>query len=348
MPMTRRALLKNTTLASASFALIGGHSLFAGRASAATKLTGAYYIPPSYEALSYGSNGFIDYLKKQGGDALSVDFYHSGQLVKADEQLPALRAGAIDFMFHTTSYITRSLPILGITGLPGVVGELYRNPERLAKGSPLMTLINEELAKDNIYMLTAGGGILQPEYIWSTAASPIRSLDGVRGKKIRIVSFEATTALKPFNIAAVRISSSETYMALQRGTIDAAVANISTVYGRSLQEQLKVCYELPMTAYTVAPFMLRSSWDALEGDVKQAIEGAAQWYEENFASYCNNEIYPNKYWPAVKAAGVEVVQPSDEDLATYRESSQAVWEEWKEQVGMEVGEKAIALALGQV
>ena len=348
MPMTRRALLKNTTLASASFALIGGQSLFAGRASAATKLTGAYYIPPSYEALSYGSNGFIDYLKKQGGDALSVDFYHSSQLVKADEQLPALRAGAIDFMFHTTSYITRSLPILGITGLPGVVGELYRNPERLAKGSPLMTLINEELAKDNIYMLTSGGGILQPEYIWSTAASPIRSLDGVRGKKIRIVSFEATTALKPFNIAAVRIASSETYMALQRGTIDAAVANISTVYGRSLQEQLKVCYELPMTAYTVAPFMLRSRWDALEGDIKQSIEGAAQWYEENFASYCNGEIYPNKYWPAVKEAGVEVVLPSEEDLATYRESSQVVWEEWKEQVGKEVGEKAIALALGQV
>lgn len=348
MPMTRRALLKNTTLASASFALIGGQSLFAGRASAATKLTGAYYIPPSYEALSYGSNGFIDYLKNQGGDALNVDFYHSGQLVKADEQLPALRAGAIDFMFHTTSYITRSLPILGITGLPGVVDELYRNPERLAKGSPLMTLINAELAKDNIYMLTSGGGILQPEYIWSTAASPIRSLDGVRGKKIRIVSFEATTALKPFNIAAVRISSSETYMALQRGTIDAAVANISTVYGRSLQEQLKVCYELPMTAYTVAPFMLRSRWDALEGDVKQALEGAAQWYEENFASYCNEEIYPNKYWPAVKEAGVEVVLPSDEDLATYRESSQTVWEEWKEQVGKEVGEKAIALALGQV
>ncbi|WP_152205702.1 TRAP transporter substrate-binding protein [Marinobacter changyiensis] len=348
MPMTRRALLKNTTLASASFALIGGQSLFAGRASAATKLTGAYYIPPSYEALSYGSNGFIDYLKNQGGDALNVDFYHSGQLVKADEQLPALRAGAIDFMFHTTSYITRSLPILGITGLPGVVDELYRNPERLAKGSPLMTLINAELAKDNIYMLTSGGGILQPEYIWSTAASPIRSLDGVRGKKIRIVSFEATTALKPFNIAAVRISSSETYMALQRGTIDAAVANISTVYGRSLQEQLKVCYELPMTAYTVAPFMLRSRWDALEGDVRQALEGAAQWYEENFASYCNEEIYPNKYWPAVKEAGVEVVLPSDEDLATYRESSQTVWEEWKEQVGKEVGEKAIALALGQV
>lgn len=347
MPMTRRALLKNAALTSAGFAFVGSQSLLANRAVAATNMTGAYYIPPSYEALSYGSNGFIDYLKEHGGDALNVDFYHSGQLVKADEQLPALRAGAIDFMFHTTSYITRSLPILGITGLPGVVGELYRNPERLAKDSPLMTLINEELAKSNLYMLTSGGGILQPEYIWSTEASPIRSLEDVRGKKIRIVSFEATTALEPFNIAAVRIPSSETYMALQRGTIDAAIANISTVYGRSLQEQLKVCYELPMTAYTVAPFMLRSRWDALDGRIKEAMVGAAQWYEENFADYCNNVIYPDKYWPAVKEAGVEVVLPSQQDLDAYRESSQTVWKEWKDQVGHEVGEKAIALALGK-
>jgi TRAP-type transport system periplasmic protein len=346
--ITRRNMLKNTTLASAGLALAGGQSLlFPGRAAAATDFTGAYYIPPSYEALSYGSNGFIDYLKREAGDALNVKFYHSGQLVKADEQLPALRAGAIDFMFHTTSYITRSLPILGITGLPGVVGELYRNPERLAKGSPLMELINEELAKTNIYMLTSGGGILEPEYIWSTADSPIRELDGVRNKKIRIVSFEATTALEPFNIAAVRIPSSETYMALQRGTIDAAVANISTVYGRSLQEQLKVCYQLPMTAYTVAPFMLRSRWDALEPKVKEALEGAAAWYEDNFASYCNNDIYPNQYWPKVKEAGVEVVEPTEADLEAYRKSSQPVWEEWKEQVGRDVGERAIALALGK-
>lgn len=348
MNMTRRNMLKNATLASAGFALLGGQSfLSSGRAAAATKFTGAYYIPPSYEALSYGSNGFIEYLKKHAGDALDVQFYHSGQLVKADEQLPALRAGAIDFMFHTTSYVTRSLPILGITGLPGVVGELYRNPERLAKGSPLMGLINEELAKTNIYMLTSGGGILEPEYLWSTAASPIRALDGVRGKKIRIVSFEATNALDPFNIAAVRIPSSETYMALQRGTIDAAIANISTIYGRSLQEQLKVCYQLPMTAYTVAPFMLRSRWDALDSKTKEALEGAAQWYEQNFASYCNDEIYPNKYWPSIKEAGVEVVEPSEEDLAAYRKSSQPVWEEWKGQVGKSVGEKAIALALGK-
>lgn len=347
MSMSRRQVLKFGTFATAGAALMGGQGLFSRSAVASTSMTGVTYIPPSYKGLTYGSNGFVEKLKEVGGDAVSVDFYDSGQLLKADEQLPALRSRNIDFMFHTTSYITRSLPILGITGLPGVVGELHRHPERLAQGSPLLTLINEELAKENLYMLTAGGGILDPEYVWSTEQSPVRSLEDLQGKKVRVVSFEATSALEQYGIGAVRIPSSETYMALQRGTIDAGVFNIATLIGRSLQEQVDYCYQLPITAYTVAPFMLRDRWDALDDASRGALQQAASWYDTNFASYCNSEIYSKEYWPMVKEAGVEIITPSDAEVATFNESTHTVWEHWKGEVGEEVGARAIALALGQ-
>lgn len=347
MTLTRRQLLKYGTFASAGATLFGGHSLFSPRAMAATTATGVTYLPPSYKALTYGSNRFVEILKENGGDVLNVEFYDSGQLLKADEQLPALRARSIDFMFHTTSYITRSVPILGITGLPGVVGELYRHPERLAQGSPLMELINEVLAKENLYMLSSGGGVLEPEYIWSTEASPIRSLEEVRGKKVRIVSFEATKALEKYDIGATRIPSSETYMALQRGTVDAGVFNISTVIGRSLQEQLHYCYKLPTTGFTVAPFMLRDTWDGLDDDTRAVYQQAADWYDENFISHCNQGIYPDEYWPQIAEAGVEIIEPSEADSTTFNDSSHEIWDHWKGEVGEEVGSRAIALALGE-
>ncbi|MGQ7246595.1 TRAP transporter substrate-binding protein [Halomonas sp. V046] len=347
MTLTRRHVLKTAAGACAGATLFGTGSLLSRPAQAAQTFTGVTYLPPSYKALTYGSAGFVDFLRDNGGDALEVDFYDSGQLLKVDEQLPALRSRNIDFMFHTTSYITRSLPILGITGLPGVVGELYRNPERLALGSPLFTLINEELAKENLYMLTSGGGILEPEYIWSTAASPVRSLEQLRGKKVRVVSFEATSALEAYDIGAVRIPSSETYMALQRGTVDAGVFNISTIIGRSLQEQVSVCYQLPITGFSVAPFMLRDRWDGLDDASREILTQAAQWYDTNFISHCNDDIYPNEYWPQVRAENVEVVDPSDEDLAAFNEATHRIWEEWKGEVGADVGERAIALALGK-
>ena len=109
--------------------------------------------------------GFVERLQQNAGDALAVEFYDSGTLVKADEQVSALRAGTIDFMFHTSSYITRSFEILGITGLPSLVEDLYEHGERIAMETPLWELINEELAKSNLFMLSAGGGIFEPEYV---------------------------------------------------------------------------------------------------------------------------------------------------------------------------------------
>jgi TRAP-type C4-dicarboxylate transport system substrate-binding protein len=346
MNIIRRKTLKAGLFCAASLSLIGFNLSISQNALAAEELTGVYYIPGSYEALSYGTDGFIKFLETNSSDKIKANYYHSSQLLKADEQLPALRAGSIDFMFHTSSYITRSLPILGITGLPGVVEDLYRHPERLAIDSPLFNLINEQLAKENLYMLSSGGGILEPEYIWSTEADPIKSLDDLKGKKIRVVSFEATELVQQFGGAAVRIPSSETYLALQRGTVDAGVFNISTIIGRSLQEQLAFAYKLPMTGFTVSPFMLRSRWDTLDSGVKESLQEASVWYDNNFVKMANESFYPEKFWPKVNAAGIKIINPSSKDIESFNKATVAIWAKWKKEVGEDVGQRAIDLALG--
>ena len=343
MTQTRRTFLTNSAVMMGGTALgLGG---FARPAAAETMMTGVSYLPPSYKALSYGSAGFVERLN--ASDAVAVDYYDSGKLLKADEQLPALRAGTIDFMFHTTSYVTRSIPILGITGLPGVVEELYANPGRIAKGSPLFDLVNEELAKEDLHMISMMGNILEPEYIWSTEAGPIRSIADVNGKKVRVVSFEATKLIEDFGAGAVRIPSSELYLALQRGTVDAAVANISTIIGRSLQEQLDVVYKLPLTAYGIGLFTTTQRWERMSDAEKAAFEEAGAWFEENGAAYSNDVIYGQEYWPMIEEAGLQILEPSDEDIATLAEASKAVHKAWIEEVGPEVGERAIALAMGK-
>ena len=339
MTLNRRSFLQNT-------AAIGGLAAagLATPAAAKTTLTGVSYLPPSYKALSYGSAGFVERLGQS--DAVAVDYYDSGKLLKADEQLPALRAGTIDFMFHTTSYITRSVPILGITGLPGVVEALHQNPDRLAKGSPLFELINEELGKEGLYMASMMGNILEPEYIWSSGSAPVRSLADIEGKKVRVVSFEATQVVEAKGGAAVRIPSSELYLALQRGTVDAAVANISTIVGRSLQEQVDHVYKLPMTAYGIGLFTTTKRWERMSDAEKTAFNEAADWLDENGAAHANDTIYPDEFWPIIAAENIEVTEPSADDLDALSAAATDVRAAWIEEVGTDVGERAIALALG--
>ncbi len=344
-PVTRRDFLKTAGLGGAALAVSGFTPLVGTAFAAPPTFTGVTYLTPAYKALMFGVNGFIDQLKKHP-DTLKVDFFDSGTLIKADQQVSALRAGTIQFMFHTTSYITRSFPILGITGLPGLCRNLYEHGERLAMESPLWKLINDQLAKDNLFMLTAGGGILEPEHVWS-GKTKVANLADLKGKRCRVVSYEATEALKSFGVAGVRIPSSETYLALQRGTVDAAVANISTIIGRKLYEQIKYCYTLPVTAFSISIFLLKDKWDKMPEKQKAVFWEAGKWCDANYAETVNNKYYRDEYWPTLKKAGIEVTEPSDADIKTFENKCQPIWKWWQDQVGDKVGQQAIDLALGR-
>jgi len=344
--VTRRDFLKAAGLGGTGLALAGLRPMIGTGIARTPTYTGVSYLTPAYKALMFGVNGFIANLEQRHGKTVKIDFFDSGMLMKADEQVSALRQGIIQFMFHTTSYITRSFPILGLTGLPGLCDELYRHGERIAMESPLWTLINDRLAKDNMFMLTSGGGIMEPEFIWS-GRKRVASLDDLKGKRCRVVSYEATEILKSFGVAGVRIPSSETYIAIQRGTVDAAVANISTVIGRRLHEQIRYCYRLPVTGFSISVFFLKDKWDKMPEKEKAAFWEAARWYDENDAKTVNREFYAKQYWPKLRAGGMEIFEPTDAERKKFEENARPIWKWWQAQVGEDVGAKAINLALGK-
>ena len=313
--------------------------------ASAPTYVGVTYLTPAYKDLFPPITAFVDRLKKHP-DLMKIDFFDSGTLIKADEQVSALRAGTIQFMFHTTSYITRNYPILGLLGLPSLCENLYEHGERLAMESPLWKLINNTLAKDNTFMLTAGGGILEPEYIWS-GKNKIASLADMKGKRIRTVSFEAEEVLKPYGVSGTRIPSSELYLAVQRGTVDATLANISTIMGRKIYEQVKYCYKLPMTGFSISIFFLKDNWDKLPDNIKAVFWDAAKEFDRTYAADINKKFYPEEFWPQLQKMGIQIFNPTEAELKDFEEKSKPVWAWWEKQIGEGNGQKAINLALGK-
>lgn len=343
---SRRDFIKWTG-AGSSLAVAGMYGFLPKNVHAASQklMTGVTYYTPSYKGILSVKHEFIEILRKEAGKSFDVEFFDSGTLMKADEQTSALRTGTIQFMFHTTSYVTRSFKILGITGLPSLVQNLYSNGDLIKMESPLWKLINDQLAKDDIFMLSAGGGVLEPEYVWS-GKKKITSLDDLSGKRLRIVSYEATEAMKQFGSAGVRIPSSETYLALQRGTVDGAVLNINTVMGRRLYEQLKYCYQLPVTAFTVGLFMPKRKWDSLDSATKSAFWNAASWYDSNFCRQVNNTYSQEQYWPHLNGDGLKTIIPTEKESQIFSQKSEPIWNWWKKEVGETVGQRAIDLVMG--
>jgi len=306
---------------------------------------GATYLTPSYLAVRQGIDGFVKIATKQSRDHCRIDFFDSATLMKEDEQIAGLRDGQIHFMFHASTYITESFPVLGLLGLPTVCSQLIEHPERLALESPLWKLLNDELAKQGLFLL-ATGGLFEAEFIWSLDAR-IASLADLSGKRMRVVGAEAQETLKQWGVSNIRIPSAQTFLALQRRTVDAVLANIGTVLARNLHEALRYCYRLPATGFCMAIFFLKQTWDGLPGRTKAAFWEAAQWYDAHQALTFNTQVCPQEYWPMIKRFGIEVVSPTESDLRAFDAKSQQVWSWWKGKVGESVGQKALELALGR-
>ncbi len=343
----RRQIIKAAGITGASLLL---SSLVPFRGLATTHKSvykGVTYLPPAYRGLRYGIDGFIDKLKQKAPADMQIQFFDSGTLMKADAQLSGLKKGAIQFMFHSTTYISNDYPILGITGLPGVCEHLYDHGERVAMESPLWRLINDELAKDNLFMLTTGSGVVEPQYIWSKEEK-ITQLAELKGRRCRVVGYAASEYLKSLGAITIRIPSSKTYLALQRGAVDTAVLAINTVVARNLQEQLHFCFKLPVTAVSVGVYLLKSTWDAMPKSEKAAIWQAGQWYDRQQALVGYKKIPQEEYWPIIKNAGIQIYHPLQEEQSTFLSQSKPIWNWWKDQVGVKVGQKAIDLARGVI
>ncbi len=306
---------------------------------------GASYLSPAYKGLRYGVLGFVDQLQQNARDVLRVELFDSATLMKADEQLAELRKGTIRFMFHTTTYMTEELPILGIIELPGVSERLYQHGERLAMESPLWKLVNGELAKGNLFMLTAGAGTMEPELIWS-GKTKVANLADLQGKRCRVVSSAATELLRSFGATGVRITSEQTHLALQRGTLDAVLAAVDTIVARNLHERLRWCFSLPVTTAASAVFLLRDTWQKMPAREKAAFWEAGRWYDENQSKIGYKKIVRDEAWPVVRKAGIEIVQPTAADEETFARRSQSIWASWRSKVGEDVGQRAIDLATG--
>ncbi len=344
---SRRRFLKNVGLGTAALMLSGIRPFERFVLADNPAYRGTSFLPPAYRAIRYGIDGFVENLKQQAPGSMKIEFFDSGTLMKADAQLPGLRVGTIQFMFHSSTYIADEFPILGVIELPGVCEHLYEHGDRMAMDSPLWKLINDELAKDNLFMLSSGGGIMEPEYIWSSEIK-VASLSDLDGKKCRIVSPVATELLKRFGVTGVRLPSSKILLALQRRSIQAVLSPVNTVVARNLQGHLRFCYQLPVTGATHAIFMLRDEWDRIADKEKAAFWQAGLWYDQNQGKMGYKKIPKEQYWSIVSKAGIEIIRPTQTEHEIFVRNAQPNWLAWKNQVGEKVGRRAIDLALGKV
>ncbi|MDY7033668.1 MAG: TRAP transporter substrate-binding protein DctP [Thermodesulfobacteriota bacterium] len=304
------------------------------------KIIMAHYLPPSYKDLFPVIQEFVDYLNEHGKGKVRIEHYHSGTLLKLRELIPGLMQGTADVVLVLDSVIMGTYPILGIIELPFLYKDMETSYEKLKAGSPLYKLMNQELAKKNLFMITSLPSL--SEYIW-TKDRPIRTPDDLKGLRIRVAGRVEARVIKALGAAPTSTSSAELYEALKRGTVDGAMCVWSTIPARGLQETVKYVTKAPFAAYSGQVYMRLDKWKGLPHDVQELFLEAGKNLGKGVLDY-SVPFWNTKTWPLIRKGGIQEIELTQAEAEEFKKRIKPVWDWWKDLLPPGVGEKAIRLA----
>jgi TRAP-type C4-dicarboxylate transport system substrate-binding protein len=304
------------------------------------------WVPARVEAQYYQK--FVDRVNEQARGKLEIKLFPGATLgVKDVDMLRVLpRGNLIQIAGLYPGYMTRDEPEYAVTLPPGVV----QQPEELGKLAPTLKHIYQETYdKWGIKLL---GFVAHP--VRDTAVmckEPINTLDGLKGKKVRVWEKSQADTFSKLGVAAQIVGQNDLYMAMRTGVVDCAVYPIHFALTVSLQEVApNAAYLFPYVLHPLNIIVSKKAFDALPPDVQKIVQDAATQIEkESFAAYVKGTV-DKESDAAWKAKGGKILAPFPvADQKRFADAAAEVWQESSKQVGAKAiaNRDAVLKALGQ-
>lgn len=329
-------------LSAMSLALVGALMLMAGSAVTTTahamgtkfcdgpKVTWKVSLWGKRRGITEGIEYASKTINEQTCGNFNLKLYYGEQLSKAKENLDALKVGAIEMAMVCSSYSPGKLRAVGVLDLPflpvksGDWDTLLKVYDTLWERKELV----DSLAKWNARRYLQN---LLPMYEYMGRGEPPKGVADLKGKRLRALGGMGASA-KAMGAVPTTMPASETYTALQRGTVDAIGFPFTYTFNAYKLDEIADWYTSNLSAGNVNCFM---------ADRIDAYESLPAQYKTIMA-----EVLPGSYEAMIVAYGVQdkknlanwranpklvEIKFSEADLNKFRELGGApVWKQWVE------------------
>lgn len=239
---------------------------------------------------------------------LKIQVYPGASLFKPKEQWGALTKGQLDMAAFPLDYASGRHPQFSATLMPGLV----RNHDRARR-------MNESAFMTDIKKIIGEAGVVVVADAWLAGAFAskkgcIGGPDTMKGQVTRAAgpAFEQMLAAAGASIASM--PSSEIYIGMQTGVLDAANTSSGSFVSYRLYEQVK-CLTAPGANalwFMYEPILMsKQSWQKLAPEQQKAVMDAGQKAEDYFFEEAKK--IDQKMIDVYKKANVEVVEMSKAD-----------------------------------
>ena len=275
---------------------------------AATEFRLSNQLPPSHH-ISKGLVVFAEKVKEYSKGTLEVKIFDSAQLYKDTEIVEAIQDGLVETGLVPVNKWSGMIPAADVFEIPFLFQDLGSFKKFLDAGAG--ELLDKEFQKKEAKTLFwVDYGYIQ----FFNNKHPLTKPDDFKGLKMRTFSSGDAETLKALGAAPVVLSSSEMYLAMQRGTVDGGTTGMPAAVSRKLQEVQKF---MTIANYTTAEFLVQANlkwWEKLPQDQKEAVlkagKDAEAWIRGAIAQ---SEDEAEK---VIQKAGVQIytLTPADRQL----------------------------------
>ncbi len=324
-------MLRKTILSVAAATTVAG---FAFGASAAEMVDGPSVkwnlsVWGKPRAFTAGIETLAKAADERTGGKFQIKIHYGEALSKSRENLDGIKLGAFQMAMFCAAYHPAKNPTLTGLDLPFLPFPNLRVQARVHDAYYQHPAVVADLARWDAKLIMSS---LLPQYEFTGVGEPPLKLEDWKGKRVRALG-GIGKAMTKLGAIPTTVTASETYTALERGTVEAAsfpftyahVAYKLTDVGKWHTANLSPgAVNCPVVANTKA-------WDKLPAQYqKLLLDAKPSAYDALISSY---ETADAKNLPMMKDKGLVAITYTDAELDRFRAAgAKPVWDDWiKEQ-----------------
>ena len=264
-------------------------------------------------------------IRKATCDKFKILLYYGEQLSKSKENLDAIAVGAIEAATFCAAYHPGKNRPLNVLDLPFLPLENFDVMRRVHDAVYRHPASKKALEKWNaqIYMSN-----ILPQYEYMGRGKPPRVLADFKGKRLRALGGMGAAA-KAIGAVPTTMPASETYTALQRGTVDAVGFPYTYTFAAYKLDEIAEWYTTNMSLGTVnCPTVFnKTAYAALPKQYRKLLDEVKPGaYAAMKAAYAAKDKANIQKW---KKTGLKAITLPDRELNQFRRvGGEPVWDAW--------------------
>ena len=279
-------------------------------------------------AFTEGAEYVSTQVAERTGGKFTIKLFYGQQLSKSKENLDGISLGAFEAAMFCASYHpgkNAPLNVLDLPFLPLADFGVMRKVHDAVYGHPAA---QEALAKWNAYLYMSN---ILPQYEYMGKGAPPQSVADFEGKRLRALGGMGRAA-ELIGATPSTMPASETYTALQRGTVDAIGFPYSYTFAAYKLDEIADWVTTNMSLGTVnCPSVFNvDAWNSLPEQYKELLLGLKDGaYAAMDAAYKAKDVANEKKWR--EGGKIRMVEIPEDEMAGFRDiAGQPVWDAWVE------------------